>query len=168
MTDRDDELLIWKYLDGQASNEETDQLFKKSADDPAFKSYFDLLTQLEHNLNQPGMVMLSDTARQQILERTAEAGVPEKVITSSIPVFRGLKSFALLNIVVLIAAIVFFFLNLGHFEFGTDLKIVEDFYRTVENPALQFFFMLSIAIFGLLIFDAYLKTRGHGRSTTPV
>jgi hypothetical protein len=168
MTDSDNELLIWKYLDGQASNEEKNHLLRKSEEDPGFKSYLDLLTQLEDNLNQPGVVRLSDAARQQILERAAKTGVPEKSVITGIPIFRGLKSFALLNVILLIAAILFFFLNLKHFEFGTDLKIVQDFYRTVENPALQSFFMLSIAFFGLLIFDAYLKKRSHGRSTTPV
>lgn len=167
MVQRDDERLIWKYIDGQASDQEISDLFYRFEKNATLRGYFDLVSQIDQNLEQSEPYKISENLKQKIIESTTTPVLTKKFLTGSMPL-GGLRPFVVLHLVLLSIGIVIFMSNLDQFEFSSHLHILQSVVQISESPIVRLFLMLSIGFFALLIFDSYLKVRNQGKLTTPV
>ncbi len=167
MVQRDDERLVWKYIDGQASDQETSDLFHQVEKNATLRRYFDLVSQIDQNLEQSEPYKVSENLKQKIIESTSTPVLTKKILTDSMPL-GGLRPFIVLHLVLLSIGIVIFMSNLDQFEFSNHLHILQSVVHISESPIVRLFLMLSIGFFVLLIFDSYLKVRNQGKLTTPV
>lgn len=166
MVQRDDERLIWKYLDGQASDLEISDLFCRFEKNATLRGYFDLVSQIDQNLVQSEPYKLSENLKQKIIKSTSAHVVAKKSLTESMPL-GGLKPFVILHLILLSTGIMIFLSNLDEFEF-TNLHVLQSVIQITESPIVRLLLLLSIGFFVLFIFDSYLKVRNQGKLTTPV
>lgn len=166
MVQRDDERLIWKYIDGQASDQEISDLFHRFEKDAALRGYFDFVSQIDLNLEKSEPYKLSENLKQKIIKSTSTYALSKQLPTYSMPL-GGLRPFVLLNIVLLGIGIAIFMGNPDQFEFSTNLHVLQSVQIT-ESPVVRLLLLLSMGFFVLFIFDSYLKVRNQGKLTTPV
>lgn len=167
MVQRDDERLIWKYIDGQASDQETSDLLSRFEKDATLRGYFDLVRQIDQKLEKSASYTLPENLKQKIIESTATSVVTKKSLTESMPL-GGLKPFVVFHLILLSIGLVIFISNLDQFEFSTNLHVFQSVIRMTESPIVRLSLLLSIGFFVLFIFDSYLKVRNQGKLTTPV
>jgi hypothetical protein len=162
-----DQRLLWKYIDGLTTKDETRYLQDRLKADQQLRHHLRYLQMLDIHLLEGEKVHLPEALKTKILKGTenlSKAKAPQTLGFDK----RGLISFAAFNLAVLVFGILIYVYNSGLFSNTSQLSIMRDFSLIIETPMIRSFFAVCIAGLGLLFLDLFLKNRSYGRMTTPV
>lgn len=167
MLERNDERLLWQYVDGHTTIEENSYLQRQLKMDPQLRQTLQNIQMLDANLMDDELVPLPELLKIRILKKTKEL---RKIPVEETSVFdnKGMISFAAFNLLILVAAIIIYVFNGGWFNSPPKLPMLTDFNQFINTPVTHSFFFVCIAILGLLFLDSFLKNRNYGKMTTPV
>ncbi|NND31139.1 MAG: hypothetical protein HKN76_01020 [Saprospiraceae bacterium] len=162
---KDDEILIWQFLDGLMTEKEVNAFMKRSEKDPELKNEIEWAANIDREMSVSEVYSLSSELRSKII-----GAIPLKSTEKSFSpnwFSAGLKYFTVFNLLIFVVGLLFLFLpvNSGG-ERQNDLW--EAYFQSLNAPFIQTFFILVIGFFGLLWFDQWLKIQNHGRLTRPV
>lgn len=165
MITREDERLLWKYIDGDLTKDEQIGLTIKLNSNEDLKNHLNKLKSLDQQLDSPQYYKISDAVKEKILQKTIYQH--QHSLTLANLSWKSLGSFAIFNTVVLVFGLIILYFNSSQL-LGGKTQLLNDLVQTFENPFFQPFFYSCIGILSLLFFDQYLKRRSHQRVTTPV
>lgn len=163
--EREDERLLWKYLDGQLTGDEELDLFQRIQTNPEIKQHLAELKILDSNLRRTEVFPISDELKTQIFNKTIYKHAVSISLTELN--WKNLGSFAIFNILLLAVGTSVIYFNYQQF-LTTNSSLVSQIAEAFQNPLIQIFFLISIGVFSLFILDQILQKRTHQRATTPV
>jgi hypothetical protein len=167
MMNQEDEILIWKYLDGKANAGEVDALLRRAGNDTELKSELDRAEKIDKIMLKDKKHVLSPALRLKILQQIS-VQEETKLISSQRWMNPGLNLFALFNISLLIIGLIYSYLIPVNIASEKIIGAWAMFFQVLKTPTIQIFLMLSTGVFVLLIFDQWLNKHGHRKLTTPV
>ena len=161
---KDDEILIWKYLDGLMSESEVLEFLNRNEVDLDLKNELDWDREVDKAILDQPVFKMTSSLRSRILQEMTKPG---KKASSTSWFSSGLKYFTLFNVLIFIAGMLLIL-----FPFNASSQNQSEFWRTylhlLNTPIVQTIFIIGIGFFGLLWFDQWLKKQNHGKLTTPV
>ncbi|MCB0669644.1 MAG: hypothetical protein KDC80_27655 [Saprospiraceae bacterium] len=163
--EREDERLLWKYLDGQLTGDEELDLFQRIQTNPEIKQHLAELKILDNNLHRTKVFRMSDELKTQILNKTIYKHTVS--ISGTELNWKNLGSFAIFNILLLAVGTSVIYFNYQQF-LTTNSSLISQIADAFQNPLIQIFFLISMGVFSLFILDQILLKRTHQRATTPV
>jgi hypothetical protein len=167
MLERNDQRMLWKYVDGLVTAEEKKYVQERLRSDEQFSRDLRSMQILDANLLQGEIVRLPEALKVQILTKTEKVGRTQIIQTPGFDK-KGLISFATFNLAILGLGILIAVFNAGWSSGTPQWSILTDFYEIIETPMIRSFFLVCTAVLGLLFLDHFLKNWGYGKTTTPV
>jgi hypothetical protein len=166
MIQEKDEILIWKYVDGLATEEEAAYLLRRAATDAEIDSELHWARETDSAMLTNAKTSLSIDLRSKII--TSNSSLPNKEKISSQGWMKpGLQFFAFFNIAVFALGI--FILCFIPFKAQPGaISVLVLFLKFLSTPIMQTALTLCIGIFFLLLLDQWLRKHNQGRLTTPV
>ena len=167
MVDRNDERLLWKYIDNDTTAEEERFLQERLKTDRQLRHHLRYLQMLDTNLLEAETVPLPEVLKVQIVAKTKNLSrIQTHQVSGSDN--KGMISFATFNLAILVFAILISVYNSGWVSSTPQLSILKYYNQIIETPMIRSFFVICIAILTLLFVDHFLKNRNYGKMTTPV
>lgn len=165
MIEREEERLIWQYLDGQLSREEEEELMLKAQVDPELRQYIDRLKDIENVLTPDYTYAMSDALKNQILSRTIYKH--QRSLSLADINWRNLKSFIVFNVLILMAGLALTYFNYRQIIY-TQSSILEKMKEALQQPLSQTISLIFIGVLSLLALDQFFVKKVYQRTTTPV